>query len=88
MSRRAFPFSVSRRAFLTGLGASALSPYLPILNASGQEALQPKRLLLLFTPHGTIKNAWKPSGSETSFTLGPLLAPLERHQAKSACCRA
>jgi hypothetical protein len=74
--------SRSRRAFLTGLGALALSPYLPILNASGQEALFPKRLLLFFTPHGTIKSLWKPSGTERDFTLGRLLAPLERHQSK------
>jgi hypothetical protein len=82
MSARTLSLSISRRAFLTGLGAAALAPYLPLLNASGQEALFPKRLLLFFTPHGTITQAWKPTGSETDFKLGRLLAPLARHQSK------
>jgi hypothetical protein len=74
--------SVSRRAFLAGLGAVGLAPFLPLLNASGQEALFPKRLLLFFTPHGTVKSAWTPTGSQTDFKLGRALAPLERHQKK------
>jgi hypothetical protein len=82
MRRKLFPASLSRRAFLTGLGAASLAPYLPLLNASGQEALFPKRLLLFFTPHGTIKERWKPSGTENDFALSPLLAPLERHKSK------
>jgi hypothetical protein len=72
----------SRRAFLAGLGALAASPFIPILNASGQEKLFPKRLILFFTPHGTIKDAWTPTGSEKKFTLSPILKPLERHQSK------
>lgn len=82
MSSRKFPISGSRRGFLAGLGAVGLSPFLPILNVSGQESLQPKRLLLFFTPHGTIKEQWKPTGTETDFTLGNLLKPLERHKKK------
>jgi hypothetical protein len=82
MSARTLSLSLSRRAFLTGLGAAALGPYLPLLNASGQEPLFPKRLLLFFTPHGTITQAWKPTGSETDFKLGRLLAPLAPHQSK------
>jgi Protein of unknown function (DUF1552) len=74
--------TLSRRSFLAGLGASALTPFLPVLNASGQEQLYPKRLLLVYTPHGAVKNAWLPSGSETSFTLSRTLAPLERHKQK------
>ena len=76
-------FSPSRRAFLSGLGVVAASPFIPILNASGQETtLSPKRLILFYTPHGTVKSAWTPTGTETSFTLGPILKPLERHQKK------
>jgi hypothetical protein len=74
--------ALSRREFLAGLGVVAASPFVPLLNASGQEALFPKRLILFFTPHGTVKKAWTPSGSETSFTLSPILAPLARHQKK------
>jgi hypothetical protein len=73
---------VSRRALLSGLGVSAaLSPFIPLLNAQGQEA-QPLRLILWFTPHGTVYDNWKPSGGQTDFTLSPILAPLERHRAK------
>jgi hypothetical protein len=67
---------------LKALGASAaLSPFLPLLNASGQET-QPLRLILWFTPHGTVYENWKPSGTTDQFTLGPILAPLERHKGK------
>ncbi len=72
----------SRRAFLAGLGVAAASPFIPILNASGQESLFPKRLILFYTPHGTVKKAWTPTGTTTNFTLGPVLAPLQRHQSK------
>jgi hypothetical protein len=83
MSRPKFTSpGLSRRHFLAGLGAATLAPYLPILNVSGQETLAPKRLLLFYTPHGTVKNQWKPTGSTTSFTLPRLLAPLAKHQAK------
>ena len=72
---------LSRRRFLAGLGLSAAaSPFVPLLNASGQEMTQPKRLVLFFTPHGTIWDQWLPTGAETSFTLSPILSPLARHQ--------
>jgi len=80
----------SRRALLRALGASAaLAPFLPILNASGQEAVFPKRLLLFFTPDGTASidhNGavvdWKPVGSETAFALHAMHAPLEPFKSK------
>jgi hypothetical protein len=80
----------SRRRFLQGLGVSAaLSPFIPILNASGQEPLYPKRLLLFFTPdgtssidHGGMVVNWKPTGTETDFTLAPTHAPLEAIKSK------
>jgi hypothetical protein len=74
-----------RRTFLSGLGAAtALSPFIPLLNASGQEPTLPKRLILFYTPHGTLFDGWLPTGSETNFSLGPLLAPLEPHKSKLA----
>jgi hypothetical protein len=73
---------IGRRALLSGLGVSAtLSPFIPVLDAQGQEA-QPLRLILWFTPHGTVYDNWKPSGGQSDFTLGPILEPLERHRAK------
>jgi hypothetical protein len=74
--------SLSRRALLRSLGASAaLSPFLPLLEAQGQQA-QPLRLILWFTPHGTVYDNWKPSGGQTDFTFGPILEPLEPYRAK------
>ncbi len=73
----------SRRSFLAGLGAACVTaPLLPILNASAQEARFPKRLILFYTPHGTIWDAWVPTGTTTDFKLGPILMPLAKHQKK------
>ena len=67
----------SRRKLLLGMGASALAaPFLPLLNVSGQEAT-PRRIVLFFTPHGTVWDQFRPSGGETDFTLSPILKPLE-----------
>ena len=72
----------SRRGFLAGLGATAaLAPFLPLLNASGAEA-RPLRIILWFTPHGTIYDQWKPSGGVADFELSAILKPLERHRSK------
>jgi len=70
----------SRRTFLRGLGlGGALAPFLPLLNASGAEQ-QPLRLVLWFTPHGTLHDRWAPTGGQTDFDFSPILKPLERHR--------
>ena len=62
---------------LRGMGAAALaSPFLPWLRAHGEDATETGRLILFFTPHGTIHDNWRPTGTERDFTLGPILAPL------------
>jgi hypothetical protein len=84
MTRRTSWRGLSRRSFFKGLGLSAgLAPFVPILNASGQEPRRPKRLLLLFTPDGTADSDgaegaidWKPQGTESDFTLHQIHAPL------------
>jgi hypothetical protein len=73
----------SRRRVLASLGASAaLAPWVPLLNASGQESTIPRRLILFFTPHGTVWNQWRPTGSGNNFTLSRILAPLASVQKK------
>jgi hypothetical protein len=75
---------------LRTLGAgAALSPFLPLLNASGQEMVFPKRLLLFYSPDGTASiddNGaivdWKPQGTETAFTFHAIHAALEPYKAK------
>ena len=78
--------SFGRRALLRGLGAAAAaSPFVPLLEstrARGQSVTFPKRLVLFYTPHGTVWNKWLPTGTETAFTLSPILAPLARHQSR------
>src|SRR5882672_10364846 len=80
----------SRRTVLKGLGAgAALGPFLPLLNASGQEMVFPKRLLLFYSPDGTssvdhngMVINWSPVGTETSFTFHSIHAPLEPFKSK------
>jgi hypothetical protein len=80
----------SRRGLLKSLGVSAaLAPFLPILNASGQEPRRPKRLLLVFTPDGSADSDgeagpidWKPTGTETAFTLHYIHEPLDPIKSK------
>ncbi len=79
----------SRRALLQGLGLSAASwPLLPLLNASAQTATRPKRLVLVFTPDGAAARDyntvidWRPTGTETAFTLHAMHQPLDPYKAK------
>ncbi|XXX78184.1 DUF1552 domain-containing protein [Sorangium sp. So ce134] len=65
---------------LRGAGAIAVAlPWLEIMGPerTAQAAPEPaKRFLAVYTPGGTVLNRWRPTGSETSFTLSPILAPL------------
>ena len=73
---------VSRRTFIKGVSATtALLPFVPVMNASAQ-VTGPKRLILVFTPHGTVFENWKPKGTEADWQLSPILMPLERHKKK------
>lgn len=84
MTHRA-QFALSRRRLLGSLGAAAaLAPFVPLLNASGQElGRPPKRLLLVFTPDGTAPTIdWMPQGSSDAFTLRFVHEPLAPLQSK------
>ncbi len=37
----------------------------------------PKRFLAVYWPGGTVAGKWTPTGTETAFTLSPILSPLE-----------
>jgi hypothetical protein len=67
--------SLSRRSFLAALGALGASSLVPSEVMAGDAP--PKRLIVLFSANGTIHDAWAPSGTETNFTLGSILSPLE-----------
>jgi hypothetical protein len=73
---------LSRRTVLRGAGGIAIA--LPFLNAmrprTVRAATMPKRFITFFSANGMIKDAWQPSGTETSFTLSPILTSLTPHQ--------
>ena len=80
---------LSRRRLLQALGLGATAgPLLPIFNASGQENLRPKRLLLIFQPDGAPARDyattidWRPQGTERAFTLHAIHAPLSPFRSK------
>ncbi|KYF73102.1 DUF1552 domain-containing protein [Sorangium cellulosum] len=74
---------ISRRRLLQGsLAATAAIPLLNADWARGDESTAPKRLVVFYTPNGTLESQWMPRGTETDFTLSPLLQPLEPFKAK------
>jgi hypothetical protein len=74
---------LDRRTLLRGAGGIAMA--LPFLDAmSGRRRARAagvaKRFISLFSANGTIMNKWAPTGTETNFTLSPILMPLAAHQ--------
>lgn len=61
-------------------GALAL-PLLSELGGNAQAATpHPKRLIICFSPNGTIPAGWLPTGSGPTFKLGEIMKPLEAHK--------
>lgn len=73
----------TRRHFLrASLGTLAL-PLLDSLQAGAADEMKPpKRLVIMYTPNGTVPDQWFPTpGATTSdFTLGPIHQPLRDYQ--------
>jgi hypothetical protein len=75
---------IHRRTLLRGAGGVAIG--LPFLSAmlrpgsSHADALTPTRLIVFYSPGGTLLDRWRPTGSETSFTLQPMMSPLAPFQ--------
>ncbi|WP_438021519.1 DUF1552 domain-containing protein [Sorangium sp. So ce315] len=65
---------------LRGAGAIAVAlPWLEIMGPERVASAAPgpaRRFLSVYTPGGTVMDRWRPTGTETSFTLSPILAPL------------
>jgi len=79
---------LTRRSVIKGAGGLAIA--LPWLEAmthrrsarAAAPAVAPKRFLAVYTPGGTVRRGsigdrYTPTGTETAFTLSPILAPLE-----------
>jgi hypothetical protein len=71
---------IHRRTLLRGAGGLALG--LPFLSAmlaprrSHADDSLPTRLVVFYAPGGTLLDRWRPKGTETNFTLQPMMAPL------------
>ncbi|MDX2051226.1 MAG: DUF1552 domain-containing protein [Polyangiaceae bacterium] len=73
---------MSRRTILSGLtGTAVLAPFVPLLEVEAQLGA-PKRLILMFHPHGVIRDTWLPTGGLLDFVLSPTLKPLQAFRDK------
>jgi hypothetical protein len=73
--------TLNRRALLKGLGGAAIGlPFLGAMADSASAVTFPKRFVVFFTGLGTVKPQWVPTGTETDFTFGKVLAPLEAYK--------
>jgi len=85
------PASLSRRRFLAGAGAGLLATSLfgGLRGESRADASQTaKRLVIFFSPNGTVHKHWRPQGSGAAFTFpaGSILEPLKKHQQRVLVC--
>ncbi|MEM9191782.1 MAG: DUF1552 domain-containing protein [Myxococcota bacterium] len=75
-ARKTFTKWTRRRTLGAIGGAAMLAPFWRSLKGEAQ-AGAPRRLLLVFSPNGTIDDLFFPSGGERNFTLKRILEPLE-----------
>jgi hypothetical protein len=72
-----------RRALLRGAAGGLLAlPLLALTNGPAQGSKYPTRLVIFFSPNGTVHDAWRPLETADGFALGPILSPLAPHQQK------
>lgn len=85
-------FVRSRRQFVLGAGASLVAaPFLQLLNGRTAKAASagPRRIVVMFSPNGTIHRHWRPTGTTgTDFALPPesILFPLADHKDRVLIC--
>jgi hypothetical protein len=74
---------ISRRTILRGAAGAAIAlPWLEAMMPRRARAdAPPKRFIVMFSADGTLPTEWTPTGTETAFTLSPILTPLLPHQA-------
>ncbi|GAB4567024.1 MAG: hypothetical protein Tsb0020_19230 [Haliangiales bacterium] len=82
---------IGRRKFNIGLGCTLLAaPFLGLLQRRAQAAGEAgaRRLILFFSPNGTIHHQWRPTGSGASFEFpaGSILEPLAAHRDDLVIC--
>ena len=75
---------ITRRQLFAGAGGLAAASLLGTHRLARAAKAPPKRLVLFFTPHGTVWDDWRPTGTATNFTLGSILQPLAAYQDRLA----
>ena len=78
-----FKKHIPRRTMLKGAGATLALPLLDAMLPAASAATTaaagkiPKRFAFIGFPHGAIMDRWSPKETGTSFTMSPILQPLE-----------
>jgi hypothetical protein len=70
----------ARRRFLAAGAATSALALFPWLERRAHAASLPPRVLLYYTPHGTVWDQFRCAGGETDFTFSPILMPLAAHR--------
>jgi Protein of unknown function (DUF1552) len=74
---------IHRRTVLRGAGGLAVGlPFLSAMLAPGRSHADdstPTRLLVFYTPGGTLLDQWRPTGTSTDFALHAMMSPLTPH---------
>lgn len=75
---------IHRRTLLRGAGGIAIGlPFLSAMLRPGRSHATestPTRLIVFFSPGGTLLDKWRPVGNESTFTLQSMMAPLAPYQ--------
>jgi hypothetical protein len=76
---------ISRRTLLRGAGGVAIAlPFLeamlPLRRSHAQSVAAPLRLVVFYTPGGTLLDHWRPTGTESTFALDDMLSPLDPYK--------
>lgn len=80
-----------RRQFGLGVGAALIAaPFLGLVERTvrADDTKSAKRLIVFFTPNGTIHDHWRPTGSGANFDFpaGSILEPLAPHKSDLIIC--
>src|SRR5688572_23590137 len=78
---------LNRRHVLRGAGSVAIAlPWLEAMSPRRARAAPPpgpaRRFVAVYQPGGTVRDRYTPTGTETSFTMSPILKPLEPLQSR------
>src|SRR5215470_17483178 len=74
---------ISRRTMLKGIGTTIALPLLDAMNPAATAWAQtpagstPRRFAFVGFPHGAIMDRWSPKETGTTYTMSPILQPLE-----------